>query len=259
MSDSPTLHAFVFCWPKWESAAHRIAEAVAGQVDHLTVLFKNDTGQDETGPGEWRRIPSERYYGWQFRESLELNRGDVMLHIQADASFGDWPKLVGGCREAFWSKPGIGVWSPDVYHSWYTPRLTQVSTKKDETLVSVTITDGVVWALSRPVVEAMERLDYSRNNFGWGLTETAAAVAMTNGLAVMMDLSLPVAHPKGSGYNRDKALEESRAFTGQLSLAQQNYIRTSHAVAWARNKRRVKLIQPSFWREKLQKPDAART
>ncbi|HVG48406.1 MAG TPA: hypothetical protein VM899_09780, partial [Rubellimicrobium sp.] len=88
------LHVFILCWPGYEDSAHNIAAAVEGHADHLTVLYKNDDDRIETGPGNWKKIPSEWYYGSQFRETLDLRRGDIMLHIQADASYSDWPELI---------------------------------------------------------------------------------------------------------------------------------------------------------------------
>lgn len=248
----PSVHAFVLCWPGWEAAARHIAGALDGRVEHLTVFYKNDTGVDESGSGEWRRIPSERFYGWQFRESLGLNRGDVMLHVQADASFGNWPGLVARCRDAFATMPDLGVWSPNVYHSWYTPHRTRVETLQSHEVAAVTATDGVVWALSSAVTERLKRLDYSGNNLGWGLTETAAAIASTQNLSVAMDLTLEVKHPKGSGYDKAKALEQLRLFQVQLSAPQRAYLRMVWEVARLREwQRRSKYLRPGFWRTKL--------
>lgn len=248
----PSVHAFILSWPGWEEAARDIAASLAGHVDHLTVFHKTDVATIETSPGDWLRIPSEDYYGAQFRRTLDLNRGDVMLHVQADARHDDWPWLASRCRNAFAMIADLGVWSPDVYHSWYTPRITQVSKLRGEEVVAVTATDGVVWALSSRVVEPMKRLDYEMNNLGWGLTEGAAAVATTHNLSVAMDLSLKVAHPQGSGYNRAEALRQQRAFLGQLSPAQRAYFDALTALGHLRGERRLKkFLQPAFWREKL--------
>ena len=250
--DAPAVHAFVFCWPGWEAAAHHVARALDGRADHLTVLYKNDSGMDEAGPGEWLRVPSERFYGWQFAESLRLNRGDVMLHVQADASFGDWPLLVERCRETFGAFPELGVWSPNVYHSLYTPRRVQVGALRDGEIAVVTTTDGVVWALSSAVVERLGLLDYSDNNLGWGLTETAAAVAGTQGLSVAMDLTLDVEHPKGSGYDRSRAFEQSRRFQEQLSPPQRAYLHMAWAVTELRELQDwSNYLRPGFWRTRL--------
>lgn len=248
----PSIHAFVLCWPKWEKAARHIARELHGRVDHLTVLYKNDTGQPEGGAGEWRRIPSDRFYGWQFRHTIDLNRGGVMLHVQADARCADWPALAARCRGAFAARPDLGVWTPDVYHSWYTPRITWAGRLDDDGTLPVTTTDGVVWALSATVLPPLARLDWSVNNLGWGVTEAAAAVAVTMDRTVVMDRTVKVEHPWGSGYNRAEALRQSLAFRRQLSPAQQAYFETLTALAHARDGRRVaRIVKRSVWKETL--------
>jgi hypothetical protein len=258
MGDRCSLHAFVLCWPGREAAAHDIAGALAGTADHLTVLYKNDTGQDESGPGDWRRIPSERYYGWQFQESLRLNRGDIMLHVQADAIHSDWLNVARRCRQTFEANRGLGIWSPNVYHSWYIPELTQVSPPRPDGVADVTCTDGVVWALSSALVERLRRLDFSENNIGWGLGEAAAALAVTNDMGVVMDLELEVIHPKGSGYDRTKALAQAKSFSTQLSASQQAYISTILTLAQLRDSRWANLTRGSLWRRKLRERGARR-
>lgn len=256
MAGAARVHAFVFCWPGKEAGAHHIAESLAPVVDRLTVLYKNDTGVEETGPGEWKRIPSENFYGWQFRHSLDLFDGDVCLHVQADASHGDWPGLVARCRHAWAAFPQMGIWTPNVWYSMYEPRLVRSTALEGEDLVSAVLTDGIVWALSREVTDWMRGFDYTLCNFGWGVCEAAAAVAATRGRLIAMDTSVRVQHPTGSGYDRAKALAESARFTAQLSAVEMSYIRTSQLLMHYREKmaeteplaERGRLLTPRHWR-----------
>jgi hypothetical protein len=220
MADDPSLHAFVLCWPGKEAGAHHIANAIDGHVDHLTVLYKNDTGVTEHGPGQWNKIPADWFYGKQFQESLRLNRGDIMLHIQADAGFHDWPSIISKCRDSFQRFPNVGVWAPNVYHSIWTPNVTAICPLRSNDILAVTMTDGIVWALSSPVIDRLKMLEYDINNFGWGICEAACAFAFTNNMLVLMDVSVKVDHPEGSGYCKAGALEQGQAFIKQLSSAE---------------------------------------
>jgi len=224
MTSSARLHVFILCWPGKEENARHISRAVVGHADQLTVLYKGDGDLAEPGAGEWRRIDDAWYYGRQFRETLALNTGDVMMHIQADATCGDWPGVLARCREAFQAVPAAGVWSPNVYHSWYTPELTHIHLLEPRGLAAVTVTDGVVWALSTRVTDRLKALSYESNNIGWGLTEVAASLAATHDMLVVMDVDLKVDHPKGSGYDRGEALRQAAVFSRQLSPAQRAYI-----------------------------------
>lgn len=220
MADDPPLHAFVLCWPGKEPGAHQIAHAIAPHVDDLTVLYKNDTGRTEQGAGQWKKIPSDWFYGRQFKETLDLNRGDIMLHIQADAGFHDWPSIIRKCRDSFKRFPNVGVWAPNVYHTIWTPAITAICPLPGHDILAVTMTDGIVWALSSPVINRMKMLDYGMNNFGWGVSEAACAFAFTNNMLVLMDVSVKVDHPEGSGYCKAGALEGAKTFLRQLSPAE---------------------------------------
>lgn len=246
------IHAIVVCWPGKEASAHSIAAAIVNSVDRLTVLYKNDTGIDETGAGEWVRFPNEWYYGRQFQHCLNQCDGDAMLQIQADAAFDNWPLLVERFRWALAKVPETGIWTPNLYHTWYTPNLTEICKILGDELSSVIVSDGVVWGLRRPVIDRMLALDYSRTSIGWGIAEAAAAISNRDGRIVVMDNTLLVDHPRGSFYDRSEALTQSNAFVAQLSLPEQSYVHWINVTCVARNHRSVlRFLMPGYWHKKL--------
>lgn len=250
MMNNLSMHVFVLCWPGKEAAAHHIAKSIEPCVDYLTVIYKNDTGFIETGSGEWKKISSEWFYGRQFKHSLDLNRGHIMLHIQADARFDHWPSVIEKCKEAFDCFPNVGVWAPNVYHSVWTPDLTSIRRLRDDEILAVTMTDGIVWALSPPVINRLRMFDYDMNNFGWGICEAACAFAFTNNMLVLMDLSLKVEHPKGSGYCNVQALEQGKEFITQLSATERIQFDWVQITKSIREKRAKKSKNPlkRLWR-----------
>lgn len=255
MFDIPErIHAFVVCWPGKEASAHSIAAAIVNSVDRLTVLYKNDTGIDETGAGDWVRFPNEWYYGRQFLHCLNLCDGDAMLQIQADAAFDNWPLLVERFRWALAKVPELGTWTPNLYHTWYTPNLTEICKIWGDELSSVVVSDGVVWGMRRPVINRMLALDYSRTSIGWGIAEAAAAITNRDGRIVVMDNTLLVDHPQGSSYDRTEALTQSSAFVAQLSLSEQSYVHWINVTCVARNRKNLlRFLKASYWRRKLEK------
>lgn len=254
MFDLPVrIHVFVVCWPGKEASARSIAAAIRNSADRLTVLYKNDTGIDETGAGEWVRFPNEWYYGRQFQHCLSLCDGDAMLQIQADAAFDDWPLLVERFRWALASVPEMGIWTPNIYHTWYTPNLTEICKIWGDELSSVIVSDGVVWGLRRPVIDRMAGLDYSRTSIGWGIAEAAAAITNRDGRIIVMDNTLLVDHPQGSSYDRAKALAQSNTFVAQLTLAEQSYVHWINVTCVARNRKNpLRFLQGSYWRRRLE-------
>lgn len=236
MTDNLSIHAFVFCWPGKEAGAHYIAKSIAGHVDYLTVLYKNNNDRIENGPGDWRKIPNEWFYGRQFKKSLDLNKGNIMLHIQADAKFDDWPSIISKCKNSFDCFPNVGVWAPNVYHTVWTPEVTSICELRHNEILAITATDGVVWALSSAVIDRLKMLDYDMNKFGWGISEAAGAFAFTNNMLVLMDLSVKVEHPKGSGYCNIEAFEQVKVFIDQLSATERVQFNWVHLTKIIREK-----------------------
>jgi hypothetical protein len=244
MTDHLSIHAFVFCWPGKEAGAHHIANSIADHVDYLTVLYKNDNDCTEDGPGDWRKIPNEWFYGSQFKHSLDLNQGSIMLHIQADAKFDHWPLIISKCKNSFDRFPNVGVWAPNVYHTVWIPEVTSICEIARNEIIAITATDGIVWALSSAVIDRLKMLDYDMNKFGWGISEAAGAFAFTNNMLVLMDLSVKVEHPKGSGYCNVEALEQVKGFIDQLSVAERVQFNWVHLTKIIREKQLKKWESP---------------
>jgi hypothetical protein len=255
--DNVTLHAVIFCWPGKETNARCIASVLHDHVEHLAVIYKNDNGRTEDGWGEWHKVPNQWYFGRQCKRSFELFRGDVLLQIQADVYYRDWPRLVRRCREAFRSSARVGVWAPDVFYCAHPPELTRLAPGGWEQMINVSRTDGIVWALARPVVTLLDQLNYEVNNLGWGIDDAAAAYARFLDLRVLIDTSLSPEHPKGSGYSHGDALRQRQAFISQLPKQEIEYIRwmeederirRTFRYRWRRNFRLVALCTRRFLR-----------
>ncbi len=213
----PRLHAFIICWSGREEAARAIAAAIQAEVEFLTVVYSNDAAVPESGAGIWVRVPNAHFFGRKFEFCLHHFAGDVMLMIQADASCGDWKGLAGACRRRFAGEPLLGIWSPEVdFTPWATDKV-QFGKTREGDLAFVANTDAIVWGLAGAVVARMRGLNYEGNNLGWGVELLAMAHAMTNNLLAVRDLSVHVAHPRGTGYDRAEAERQGNAFLEQAS------------------------------------------
>ena len=211
------VHAFVFCWPGQLENAERIRQALVGAAERVTVIDSSGTFMAHPPEG-WLSIDSEAYYGHQFREALARFDGDVMLQIQADVQSDRWREIVRICRERHEKFPQLAVWSPEIdYTAWPTTRVGVYDMPGTE-LTGVAQTDCIVWSLNAGAVSFLRTLDYSRNNFGWGIDWAVIAYAYATGQLVVRDSAVSVVHPKGSGYRHDSARGEMIAFLQQLPL-----------------------------------------
>ena len=165
----------------------------------------------------WQIVDNSWFFGKKFEHSINSNRGDIFLLIHADADVDDWQELVIRCRSAFAAFADLGVWAPNIDYTPWTSNRTSIGMLTGEHEI-VAQTDGIVWALSCLVVERLKKFDYTNNNLGWGIDWAAIAFAFANRLLVLRDHSIHVRHPKGTGYQHERANLQMRGFLQQLTL-----------------------------------------
>lgn len=219
------IHVFIIGWEGKLERARAIATALAGMAPRVTVVYSNAAEMDVDGPGEWVRVPNTDFFGRKFRRCLDLFEGDIFLLIHADTDFSDWPALVQRCKDSFAAIPEMGVWAPDFTNThWTTPKVTILPVDRLAGLVSVAQTDGIVFAMPKPVIARLRRLDYDDNNMGWGIDFAAIAYARTTGMLVCRDMTLTVGHEQSRGYRGAAAAEQMRQFYTQLSDAERDQV-----------------------------------
>jgi hypothetical protein len=209
----PRIHAVIFCWPGHVEKARAILAGVEKAAERVTVVDSSEEPAPEDS--RWVRLPRDHFYGRLFARALTLFDGDVLLQIQADASTDDWPRLVNTCRTRH-ATPTIGVWSPEIDHTWWPTSRVQLFDWAGAGLTGVVQTDGIVSSMTAPVVNFLSSLDYEQNNLGWGIDWAAAGYAYSAGLYVVRDRAVIVRHPKGSGYRHDEARKGMEDFLTQL-------------------------------------------
>ncbi len=217
---APGLHVVLISWDGQHEAALAIARAVVPALrrrDRLSVIYSNRANRDEHGPGDWVKVPQDWYFGPKFACSLKLARdADVMLQIQVDALSDDWPGLVARLRAALRGRRRLGIWAPAVDWTPYPLRAAVLDRVPGGTLYHVAQTDGIVWALTRPVLDRLGRLDFGDNNLGWGIDYVAIALARGDRREVLCETGLTVRHPRTRGYADAGAEVGMTAFIDRL-------------------------------------------
>jgi hypothetical protein len=217
MSQAVSLHVNVLAWTGFEDKARVIEEAVRPHADQVSVIYSVPDNPPPI-PDTWTTVDYECFYGCKFAKTLQLHEGGILLQIQADASVPDWGHLISRCRQAFSNHPEIGVWAPDVdYTMWVTDKVFLRDFDKNNSLISVRQTDGIVWAMSDNVVERMKQADYSDNRLGYGIDSLAIAFSYANNMVVCRDTSIVVDHPKGKRYSHEEATTQFEKFLNQFS------------------------------------------
>lgn len=219
----------VISWEGMHAAALEIAEGLAGSVDSLFVIYSNNLGQPESGPGAWHSVPQDWYFGRKFAAALQIAPLDsTLLVVSADASSEDWAGLVNGLRSARASDPSIAVWAPDLDRTPWPSHIVAETNEDENGLLGVVQTDGVVWALVPEIAARIRDLDLSTNNLGWGIDWTASASAHLAGWRVVRDLRHRVQHAEGRGYSSGVAAQQFKNLLCQLSPEERSWILETH-------------------------------
>lgn len=221
-----TLHAVVISWDGMYGQARAIAQGLKDHVDRLSVIYSNKENRDETGPGDWVKVPQAWFFGRKFKRSLELHGDEeIMLQIQADASFHDWKQVANRCRASFQDLPKLGIWAPELSWTPYDSEQAVLGRLGNTPRYRVAQTDGVVWALPKRLLSRLEALNYDENNFGWGIDWAAIAHAHASGLDVVRDTAIHIKHPESRGYPDAEAKKQMEAFLKQLNADEKSTYR----------------------------------
>jgi hypothetical protein len=208
------IHVFVISWEGKHDAAESIVSACTS-ADYRTVIYSNKDEKEETGTGEWIQVPNAHFFGRKFEAALNAFKpnADIFFLIQADVVSDQWNVILEACRKAF-EDDQVGVWAPSVDWTWWTNE--RVGMGRTPTGLIVAQTDGIVMSCRASTVSALQKLDYSCNNLGWGVEWPVITHAYTEGRLAFRNADLWVKHPPGSGYDHREARSQMNAFLAQL-------------------------------------------
>lgn len=215
------ISAYIICWEGKDFNAKHISQEIIDHVDELFVIYSNETNSNIYGVGNWIRVPNVWFYGKKFNKCLSLhNNENLMIIIHADANYNNWPKLIKRCKDTFLNVENVGMWAPDIDFTPWAHEFTDIipldSNKTTDLWCSAQV-DGIVWAISSPVIQRLKSLSYDENNLGHGIDWAAICYSYSNKMLVLRDLTIKVLHPPGSGYDIDMAGKQLRNFLFQLN------------------------------------------
>ncbi|OOZ38397.1 hypothetical protein BOW53_15730 [Solemya pervernicosa gill symbiont] len=209
------MQAFIISWEGQTDNAREIATALAGEVEHIHVIYSSHANTIEEGDGNWVKVPDSWFFGKKFSHGLDLFNGEILLLIQADAQCDDWPQLVRRCRAAF-ALNKVGVWGPAVDYNAHDYDFSQ-RIRDRRTLYQAVNIDAVVTAYSRCVVDRLREFSYEHNNLGWGIDWASNCYSRVNNLCVLRDRAIDVVHPRERGYDATEAESQMVLFLDQMT------------------------------------------
>lgn len=158
------------------------------------------------------------FWGRKFKACLDLCESDLMLVIQGDVTCDNWDAAIVKCAKSFGCSDKIGVYAPRVDYAYFDLNKTFIEKFNNSSLSVVALVDGIVFAISRPVVNRLKNLRYEDNKYGWGILWAAVSYAYSNGLVAVLDESVKVLHSESRGYDSAAAHQQLVQFLQQLSF-----------------------------------------
>ena len=221
-SKSPHVCVGIVSWQDMHHKAENIARSIDEIGIDVYVVHSDSSGDRKFGSGTWITVSNDYYWGMKFNTILRLADGyHACLIIQADVVCEDWIKVLHLFVSNLMQCSSLGLWTVDVNYSYY-DFLSSSIYRSSEVEYCVLITDGLVWGLSRSIMDSMKTLDYSDNKFGWGIEIAAAVFAILQARVAILDKSIHLEHPQGSAYPKKNAREDQARFLLQLPLLQRS-------------------------------------
>ena len=203
------IQPFIFNWNKQFDKTCTIEDSLSKILDKVTVINSDDTN---TRDG-WVDLGDDAYFSDQFRKTLELFDGDILMHVQGDVSYDDWEKLVYDARY-YLDYYNAGIYAPNIDYTWYSSENTDIdSIESDHSNIKmVACTDETVWFIRKEIIQEMynKNIDFYKNKFGWGWDLVLSGICFSKGIPVIRDYNHTIEHPKGTSYDKDKASDEMR-------------------------------------------------
>jgi SEC-C motif len=213
-----SLQVFIISWTGQHENAALIERCCL--PDFPVSVIYSDRDDRIVPNAEWIRVTDNYFAGYKFSRALTEFDGDIMCIITADARYCNWSSLLKNCKRAFTLYGELGVWSPDVDFSPLNQNWNVLVEVEGTDFIKVVQTDSIVWAFSRAVADRLRSLDLRLNNLGWGIDIVASAHCHSTAKLVLVDKSIRVFHPRGTGYSVGEAGRQCVDFLRQMSEAE---------------------------------------
>jgi len=233
------LHTFIFNWRgQYEKTKEKISQFALLNI--TPTIINSDEAHNDEG---WVNLGESAYFTDQFIKALELFDGDVLFHIQGDASYNDLGNLIRDAEETF-STYGWGIYAPNVDYTWYDATRTDINSiqLRDKKMKVVACPDCTCWFIHKDIIDDFKNsnIDMSPYKMGWGWDLILPALAFLRRRIVIRDYYHTIDHPPGTNYNKEQAEREMAAFFNSLPDE------LKLVIHWIKNDREqiVRLFQP---------------
>lgn len=198
---------FIFSWENQFDNAKRNEDQLK-KIFNDVLVINSDPDNSRNG---WININKNDHFTKQFFTAANLFDGDILFHLQADASYDDWQSVVDNALKYF-HKYNWGIFAPNVHFTAWGPEHVDIASTHlaEPELSLVSCTDCTCWFIHADIIDqCVERQSLFANNiFGWGIDLTMTAISYLHNRPVIRDYSHTIVHRRGTGYDTEVATAE---------------------------------------------------
>lgn len=212
------LSVFIISWAGRHEDALSICQSVLHGADDVSIVYSDpDPGLVLNAACKLIQRPNDLFWEDKLKACLDACGNKAMLVIHADCKCDDWALLVESYKKASFKLGDMGVWAPRIHGTPFDLAYSKISKIKNSNLNIAALTDAIVFALSPEIVSRMRMVRYGSNPMGWGTAGLFCAAAHVMNKLVVIDETVDVQHPQGTGYDTDLAIAGMQKFMSEFS------------------------------------------
>jgi len=203
--------AFIFNWKNHGDKA-AILERRLSSLAKVTVV-NSDEGEKERFP-KWIHLDNNAYFAAQWNTTVQRFKGDLLFHIQADATLDDFKPLFRRALQYF-AKHNVGIYEPNIDYTGIPYTTDKLQLLADQ-VYEVPMTDTTCWFIDGNIMRRYPLIDLNVNKYGWGVAAVTAALCCDQNKFCVRDYSFTVLHPRHHGYSLKDASIQREAYVKSL-------------------------------------------
>lgn len=152
---------------------------------------------------DWIHIGEQAYFTEQFNKAVSLFDGDMLFHIQGDASYDNWADLIQDSI-TYYKKYSYGIYAPNIDYTYWTDD--KIFKKPlSHGLYEVNNTDCTCWFIHKNIIKSYIPVDTIQNKFGWNIDQYLIRISYLKKMKVIRDYNHQIIHPKHTNYDKVSA------------------------------------------------------
>lgn len=194
---------FIFNWKNQESTTLSTLQSLK-DIGYNPIVINSD--ESLISKYDWYHLTESAYFSEQFNTALALFNADIFFHIQGDATYDNWFKLIEDSKY-YYCKYEYGIYAPNINYTFWTKNIVDEQ-YIEHNICEVKNTDCTCWFIHKDILSKFTSVDLNINKLGWGIDSQLAKISKSQNRKVLRDYNHTIYHPKHTNYDKKQANEE---------------------------------------------------